>query len=212
MTKAKNRNWFDKHLNDMYVLKSKTDGYRSRASYKLLEILEGKNLIQRNDVVVDLGSAPGGWSQVARKFVGSKGRVLALDILDMSSIPGVDFICGDFNDEEVYHKLACQVENEEVNVVISDIAPNISGIAAIDLPKHFGLVELAFEFCRQYLCEGGSFIVKLFQGEGFDEFVRESRKCFVNVKLVKPKASRRMSREVYMVGKGFKFEKEQLGE
>ena len=208
MTKAKNRNWFDKHLNDMYVLKSKTDGYRSRASYKLLEILQGKNLIQRNDVVVDLGSAPGGWSQVARKFVGSKGRVLALDILDMSSIPGVDFICGDFNDEEVYRKLACQVENEKVNVVISDIAPNISGIAAIDLPKHFGLVELAFEFCRQYLCEGGSFIVKLFQGEGFDEFVRESRKCFVNVKLVKPKASRRTSREVYMVGTGFKFEKE----
>ena len=93
MTKAKNRNWFDKHLNDMYVIKSKTDGYRSRASYKLLEILQGKNLIQRNDVVVDLGSAPGGWSQVARKFVGSKGRVLALDILDMSSIPGVEFIC-----------------------------------------------------------------------------------------------------------------------
>ena len=212
MTKAKNRNWFDKHLNDMYVLKSKTDGYRSRASYKLLEILEGKNLIQRNDVVVDLGSSPGGWSQVARKFVGSKGRVLALDILDMSNIPGVDFICGDFNDEEVYRKLARQVENEEVNVVISDIAPNISGIAAVDLPKHFGLVELAFDFCRQYLCEGGSFIVKLFQGEGFDEFVRESRKCFVNVKLVKPKASRRMSREVYMVGIGFKFEKEQLGE
>ena len=208
MTKAKNRNWFDKHLNDMYVLKSKTDGYRSRASYKLLEILQGKNLIQRNDVVVDLGSAPGGWSQVARKFVGSKGRVLALDILDMSSIPGVDFICGDFNDEEVYRKLVCQVENEKVNVVISDIAPNISGIAAIDLPKHFGLVELAFEFCRQYLCEGGSFIVKLFQGEGFDEFVRESRKCFVNVKMVKPKASRTMSREVYMVGTGFKFEKE----
>ena len=208
MTKAKNRNWFDKHLNDMYVLKSKTDGYRSRASYKLLEILQGKNLIQRNDVVVDLGSAPGGWSQVARKFVGSKGRVLALDILDMSSIPGVDFICGDFNDEEVYRKLACKVEDEEVNVVISDIAPNISGIAAIDLPKHFGLVELAFEFCRQYLCEGGTFIVKLFQGEGFDEFVRESRKCFVNVKLVKPKASRRTSREVYMVGTGFKFEKE----
>ena len=173
-----------------------------------MEILQGKNLIQRNDVVVDLGSAPGGWSQVARKFVGSKGRVLALDILDMSSIPGVDFICGDFNDEEVYRKLACQVENEKVNVVISDIAPNISGIAAIDLPKHFGLVELAFEFCHQYLCEGGSFIVKLFQGEGFDEFVRESRKCFVNVKLVKPKASRRMSREVYMVGTGFKFEKE----
>ena len=208
MTKAKNRNWFNKHLNDMYVLKSKTDGYRSRASYKLLEILQGKNLIQRNDVVVDLGSAPGGWSQVARKFVGSKGRVLALDILDMSSIPGVDFICGDFNDEEVYRKLACQVEDEEVNVVISDIAPNISGIAAIDLPKHFGLVELAFEFCRQYLCKGGNFIVKLFQGEGFDEFVRESRKCFVNVKLVKPKASRRTSREVYMVGTGFKFEKE----
>ena len=156
----------------------------------------------------DLGSAPGGWSQVARKFVGSKGRVLALDILDMSSIPGVDFICGDFNDEEVYRKLVCQVENEEVNVVISDIAPNISGIAAIDLPKHFGLVELAFEFCRQYLCKGGNFIVKLFQGEGFDEFVRESRKCFVNVKMVKPKASRRMSREVYMVGTGFKFEKE----
>ena len=208
MTKAKNRNWFDKHLNDMYVIKSKTDGYRSRASYKLLEILQGKNLIQRNDVVVDLGSAPGGWSQVARKFVGSKGRVLALDILDMSSIPGVDFICGDFNDEEVYRKLVCQVENEEVNVVISDIAPNISGIAAIDLPKHFGLVELALEFCRQHLCEGGSFIVKLFQGEGFDEFVRESRKCFVNVKMVKPKASRSMSREVYMVGTGFKFEKE----
>ena len=198
MTKAKNRNWFNKHLNDMYVLKSKTEGYRSRASYKLLEILQGKNLIQRNDVVVDLGSAPGGWSQVARKFVGSKGRVLALDILDMSSIPGVDFICGDFNDEEVYRKLACQVEDEKVNVVISDIAPNISGIAAIDLPKHFGLVELAFEFCRQYLCKGGNFIVKLFQGEGFDEFVRESRKWFVNVKLVKPKASRRMSREVYM--------------
>ena len=208
MTKAKNRNWFNKHLSDTYVLKSKTDGYRSRASYKLLEILQGKNLIQRNDVVVDLGSAPGGWSQVARKFVGSKGRVLALDILDMSSIPGVDFICGDFNDEEVFRKLACQVENDEVNVVISDIAPNISGIAAIDLPKHFGLVEMAFEFCRQYLREGGNFIVKLFQGEGFDEFVRESRKCFVNVKLVKPKASRRTSREVYMVGTGFKFEKE----
>ena len=189
-------------------LNQKQKGTDHGQAINFWKFYKGKNLIQRNDVVVDLGSAPGGWSQVARKFVGSKGRVLALDILDMSSIPGVDFICGDFNDEEVYRKLVCQVENEEVNVVISDIAPNISGIAAIDLPKHFGLVELALEFCRQHLCEGGSFIVKLFQGEGFDEFVRESRKCFVNVKLVKPKASRRTSREVYMVGTGFKFEKE----
>ena len=204
----KSNSWRIKQHRDQFFKKSKTLGYRSRASFKLIQLNDKFKFLKKNIKLLDLGASPGGWSQVARKFVGSKGRVLALDILDMSSIPGVDFICGDFNDEEVYRKLACQVENEEVNVVISDIAPNISGIAAIDLPKHFGLVELAFEFCRQYLCEGGTFIVKLFQGEGFDEFVRVSRKRFVNVKMVKPKASRKMSREVYMVGTGFKFEKE----
>ena len=153
-----------------------------------------------------MGSYPGSWSQVACELVGSTGKVAAIDKQEMK-LQNCFFI---HKSIEEIHESDFEEISEFIpfDLVLSDMAPNISGIAAIDLPKHFGLVELAFEFCRQYLCEGGNFIVKLFQGEGFDEFVRESRKCFVNVKLVKPKASRRMSREVYMVGTGFKFEKE----
>lgn len=204
MAKSKSRRWIKQHLKDPYVQQSQKDGYRSRASYKLLEVLEKDNLIKPGMTVVDLGAAPGGWSQVAAELVGHDGKVFALDILPMDNIAGVEFIQGDFTEEAVYQKLLVMIGDQPVDLVISDMAPNLSGVRAVDQPKSMYLVELALDLARQVMKPGGVFVAKIFQGEGFDQFVRETRTLFNSVSMRKPDASRAKSREVYMVGKGYK--------
>ncbi len=181
------------------------EGYRSRAVYKLLEIQQRSRLLQPGQVVVDLGAAPGGWSQVAEKIVGSKGAVIALDILPMEPLPGVEFIQGDFREDEVLAKLRNLLAKRPVDLVISDMAPNISGMAAVDQPRAIYLGELALAFASEVLQPGGGFVVKLFQGEGFDQYIRDVRGLFKRVVTRKPKASRSRSREVYLVAEGFKL-------
>ena len=203
MAKSKNRKWIDRHVSDVYVKKSKSDGFRSRASYKLLEILKSKPLIRRGDTVVDLGCAPGGWSQVAKSVVGAEGTVIGVDILEMAPVPETEFIQGDFSEKQVLDLLCSKLENKNVKLVISDMAPNITGVSAIDLPAHYELVDLAVEFCSAKLSEGGHLIIKLFQGTGFDLAVRDIRQSFKKVKLIKPEASRKKSREVYLLGESF---------
>ena len=204
MAKSKNRSWIKQHVKDPYVKQSQVDGYRSRASYKLLEIVEKDRLIRSGMTVVDLGSAPGGWSQVAARLVGHTGRVHALDLLPMDSIAGVDFIQGDFTEEDVFDELLRLIENRPVDLVISDMAPNLSGNKAVDQPAVMYLAELAVELAEKVLTSNGVFIAKLFQGQGFDPFVLQVRKLFNGVSIIKPDASRSRSREVYLVAKGLK--------
>jgi 23S rRNA (uridine2552-2'-O)-methyltransferase len=204
MAKSKNRNWIKRHVKDPYVVQSQRDGYRSRASYKLLEMIEKDRLIRSGMVVVDLGSAPGGWSQVAANYVGDKGRVIAVDILPMDPIAGVSFIQGDFTEDVLLATLLAELGSQSVDLVISDIAPNLTGAKAVDQPAVMYIAELAVDFARQHLTNEGVFIVKLFQGEGFDEFVRMTRTLFNSVSLKKPDASRPKSREVYLLAKGLK--------
>ena len=204
MTKSKNRSWIKQHVKDPYVKQSQVDGYRSRASYKLLEIVEKDRLIRSGMTVVDLGSAPGGWSQVAARLVGHTGRVHALDLLPMDSIAGVDFIQGDFTEEDIFDELLKLIENRPVDLVISDMAPNLSGNKAVDQPAVMYLAELAVELAEKVLTSDGVFIAKLFQGQGFDPFVLQVRTLFNGVSIIKPDASRSRSREVYLVAKGLK--------
>jgi len=204
MAKSKNRTWIKQHVKDPYVVQSQRDGYRSRASYKLLEIVEKGRFIKPGMVVVDLGSAPGGWSQVAAKLVGHGGAVVAVDILPMDPIAGVSFIQGDFTEESVLQQLLNNIENRPVDLVISDMAPNLTGMKAVDQPAVVYLAELAVDLAQQVLKKEGVFIAKLFQGEGFDEFVRTTRTVFNTVSLKKPDASRAKSREVYLVAKGLR--------
>ena len=204
MAKSKDRSWIKKHVNDPYVKKAQVDGYRSRASYKLLELVEKERLIRSGMTVVDLGSTPGGWSQVAARLVGHDGRVHALDILPMDAVAGVDFIQGDFTDECVFEELLVLIENRPVDLVISDMAPNLSGNKAVDQPAVIYLAELALELAEKVLTSNGVFVAKLFQGQGFDPFVLAVRKLFNVVSIIKPGASRSRSREVYLVAKGLK--------
>ncbi|MDA7571485.1 23S rRNA (uridine(2552)-2'-O)-methyltransferase RlmE [Porticoccaceae bacterium] len=204
MAKSKNRSWIKQHVKDPYVKQSQVDGYRSRASYKLLEIVEKDRLIRSGMTVVDLGSAPGGWSQVAARLVGHTGRVHALDLLHMDSIAGVDFIQGDFTEEDIFDELLKLIENRPVDLVISDMAPNLSGNKAVDQPAVMYLAELAVELAEKVLTINGVFIAKLFQGQGFDPFVLQVRTLFNGVSIIKPDASRSRSREVYLVAKGLK--------
>ncbi|MCR6652683.1 MAG: 23S rRNA (uridine(2552)-2'-O)-methyltransferase RlmE [Cellvibrionaceae bacterium] len=197
--------WLQEHFNDHYVKESQKDGYRSRASYKLLEIQQKDKLLRPGMVVVDLGAAPGGWSQVAAPIVGDKGMVLASDILPMDSLEGVTFIQGDFTEEAVFAQLLAALDGRPVDVVISDMAPNMSGIAGVDQPKTMHLVELALDMARQVLRPGGSFVCKVFHGEGFDTWMKECKGMFDKVATRKPDASRSRSREVYVVGKGFRL-------
>jgi 23S rRNA (uridine2552-2'-O)-methyltransferase len=194
MAKSKNRSWIKQHVNDPYVQLSQKDGYRSRASYKLLEIIGKDNLIRHGMTVVDLGAAPGGWSQVAAKLVGHEGRVHAVDLLPMDGIAGV----------EILQQLLALIDNRPVDLVISDMAPNLSGSKAVDQPASLYLVELALDLACKVMKPEGVFITKIFQGEGFDEFVRHVRTLFNTVSMRKPDASRAKSREVYMVAKGLK--------
>jgi len=205
MAKSKSSHqWMQRHVNDEYVKRSQADGYRSRASYKLLEIQQRDHIIRPGQVIVDLGAAPGGWSQVAAKLVGSKGRVLATDLLEMDPIQDVDFVQGDFREQDVVDQLIALLQGRKLDLVISDIAPNISGMSAVDQPRAMYLCELALDFARQQLRSGGGLVVKVFHGEGFDDFIRDARTSFDRVVTRKPKASRPKSREVYMVATGFK--------
>lgn len=204
MSQAKNRNWIQRHLNDPYVKLSQQDGYRSRAVYKLLEIHEKDKLFQAGMTVVDLGAAPGGWSQLAVKRVGPKGKVIALDLLAMEPIPGVDIIQGDFIESEVYHLLQKMLDNKPVDLIISDMAPNLSGQKAVDQPRSIYLAELALDFASSHLKKGGNLLVKTFQGEGFDELCQALRARFAKLIIRKPDASRDCSREVYCLAKSLR--------
>ena len=188
-----------RHVNDEYVKRSKREGYRSRAAYKLLEIQEKDRVLKPGQVVVDLGAAPGGWSQVAADIVGPSGDVIAIDLLDMDTVPGVTFIRDDFREDRAVDALAALLNGRPVDLVISDMAPNVSGVAAVDQPRAMHLVELALEFCDRHLKPGGGFVCKVFHGEGFDEWMREVKQRFGRAVTRKPKASRPNSREVYLV-------------
>ncbi|AJQ97284.1 23S rRNA (uridine(2552)-2'-O)-methyltransferase RlmE [Gynuella sunshinyii] len=195
--------WLKEHFDDVYVQRSRQDGYRSRASYKLLEINEKGQFIKPGMTVIDLGSAPGGWSQVAAKLVGDHGRVIASDILPMDAIAGVDFIQGDFTEQEVFDQIMELLDAQLADLVISDMAPNMSGMSAVDQPKAMYLVELALDMALQTLRPGGAFIAKVFQGEGFDAYLRSVRDSFRKVSTRKPSSSRSRSREVYLVAEDY---------
>ena len=192
--------WMQEHLNDEFVKRAQKDGYRARAAYKLLEIDDKDKLIKPGMTVVDLGSTPGSWSQVAVQRIKGQGRVIALDILDMHPIPGVDFICGDFREEEVLKKLEFSLNGKLVDLVIADMAPNMSGVKDVDQAGATYLTELALDFCQQWLKPGGNFLVKVFIGSGFEEIVKQMRGQFEKVVTRKPKASRDRSSEVYLLG------------
>lgn len=202
--KGSSKRWLKEHFDDSYVLRAKQEGYRSRACYKLMELDEKDRLLRPGMTVVDLGSAPGGWSQVAAERVGQRGRVVASDILPMDSLAGVDFVQGDFTEQQVFDSIMEIIAGEGVDLVISDMAPNMSGMAAVDQPQSMYLVELALDMARQVLSPGGAFVAKVFQGEGFDQFLKDLRTSFSAVNTRKPAASRSRSREVYLVCKGFK--------
>jgi len=188
-----------RHINDEYVKRSKREGFRSRAAYKLLEIQEKSQILRPGQVVVDLGAAPGGWSQVAADLVGPKGEVIAFDILEMDPLPGVTFIQGDFREDAALQLLEGVLDGRQLDLVISDMAPNVSGVTAVDQPRAMFLCELALDFCVQHLRPGGGFVCKVFHGEGFDQWMREVKSCFGRAVTRKPKASRANSREVYLV-------------
>ncbi len=198
------KKWMDEHVNDPYVKKAQQDGYRSRASYKLIEINEKDALYRPGSTVVDLGAAPGGWSQIIAPAVGEHGRVIASDILPMDSIIGVNFIQGDFTEEAVYEEILAALDGGQADTVVSDMAPNLSGVKNTDQYAAMYLVELALDMARNVLKPGGSFCAKVFQGVGYEEYLKEVRQSFNKVIVRKPAASRPRSREVYLVGKGFK--------
>ena len=194
--------WLREHFNDPYVKRAQAEGWRSRAVFKLEELIERDRLLKPGMIIVDLGAAPGGWSQVARERLGDKGRVIALDILPMQGIGGVEFILGDFREESVLAQLEQALAGAQVDLVLSDMAPNMSGVNAVDQPRSMHLVELAEEFAAQHLRQGGAFLTKVFQGEGFDDFVRRLRAGYERVSIRKPKASRARSPEVYALAMG----------
>ena len=202
--RSSSKAWLKEHRDDPYVQQALREGYRSRACYKLLELQEKDRLIRPGMTVVDLGSAPGGWSQVAADLVGHKGRVVASDILHMDNLAGVEFIQGDFTEDAVFEQILAAIGEDAVDVVVSDMAPNMSGMTAVDQPKSMYLVELALDMARRVLSPGGSFVAKVFQGEGFDQLFRDARGSFDKVLTRKPKASRPRSREVYLVATGYK--------
>lgn len=197
------KRWLKEHFSDAYVKRAQQEGYRSRAVFKLSEIQEKDHLIKPGMTIVDLGAAPGGWSQIVKEIVGDKGKVIALDILPMEAVPGVEFIQGDFTDTSVFELLLTHVDKGEVDLVISDMAPNISGMKAVDQPRAMYLSELALEFALEVLKPGGDFLVKVFQGEGFDTYLKTLRQQFKRVAVRKPKASRARSNEVYLLARGF---------
>ena len=204
--------WMQEHVNDPYVKLAQKDGYRARAAYKLLEIDDKDRLIRPGMVVVDLGSTPGSWSQVAIQRLKGHGRVIALDLLAMVGIPGVEFIQGDFREDEILEQLEEKLNGQQIDLVISDMAPNISGISSVDQPNAVYLTELAVDFSLKWLKPEGNFLVKVFVGSGFDEIVKIMRASFEKVVTRKPKASRDRSTEVYLLGLKRKFSDEPIEE
>ena len=196
--------WMHEHVNDPYVRRAQAEGMRSRAAYKLQQLAERDHLLKPGMVVVDLGAAPGGWSQVAGRAAGPKGRVVAVDLLEMTPVTGVTFIHGDFGDEAVLAEVETALGGSGADLVLSDMAPNISGVASVDQARSVALAELALEFAVNHLKPQGNFLVKVFQGSGFDALVADIRRKFVQVMIRKPEASRSRSNEVYVVAKGLK--------
>ncbi len=194
--------WLKEHFSDPFVKKAQKEGMRSRAAYKLEELLERDRLLKPHMVVVDLGAAPGGWSQQVRRQMGDTGRVLALDILEMPPLAGVEFLHGDFREQDVLSAFEAMLGNVPVDLVLSDMAPNKSGMDAVDQPRMMHLAELAMDFADNHLKPGGAFLIKLFQGVGFDDYVRELRRRYEKVAIRKPDASRKRSPEVYALGQG----------
>jgi len=198
------RAWVHDHLNDPWVQRAQAEGYRARAAYKLIEIDERDHLLRSGALVVDLGAAPGSWCQVAVKRCGPKGKVFALDLLPMEAVAGVDFLLGDFSEDAVLEELERRLEGARVDLVMSDMAPNLSGVATVDQARSIHLCELALDFAARHLKPGGQFVVKVFQGEGFMEFRRQMEAAFSSVQVRKPKASRDRSAEVYLLAKGLR--------
>ncbi|MBK5913449.1 23S rRNA (uridine(2552)-2'-O)-methyltransferase RlmE [Rhodocyclus purpureus] len=196
--------WMREHVNDSFVQRAKAEGYRSRAAFKLMEIDDRDHLIRPGEAVVDLGAAPGGWTQVVAQRLKGRGRVFALDLLEMTPLAGVTVIQGDFREDEVLQQLEDALAGEKLALVLSDMAPNISGIAISDQARAMYLCELALEFARNWLKPDGAFLVKVFQGHGFDDYVRAMRSTFKTVATRKPDASRDRSSETYLLGKGLK--------
>ncbi len=205
MSRSKSSNqWLKDHHDDAYVLQARKDGYRSRAVYKLIEIQQKDHILKPGQFALDLGAAPGGWSEYISKFAHGRGRLIAVDLLPMEPIAGVEIIQGDFNQQETLDQILDLVDNQLLDLVLSDMAPNISGIDTVDQPRSVYLAELAFELARDCLNENGSFVVKLFQGEGFEALTSAFRLAFKSVKYRKPKASRARSREIYAVCSGLR--------
>ncbi len=196
--------WLQEHFKDTYVKKAHATGARSRAVFKLEEIQQRDRLIKQGMTVVDLGAAPGGWSQYVAKLLAGRGRILALDILDMPPLEGVEFIHGDFTRDEVLQALRTRLAGAPVDLVLSDIAPNMSGVGDVDQARAMHLAELALEFARESLGPGGSFLVKVFQGQGFPEYMRALRADFGQVAARKPKSSRSRSPEVYLLARNYR--------
>jgi len=194
--------WLKEHFSDPFVKKAQAEGLRSRAAYKLEELVERDRLLKPGMVVVDLGAAPGGWSQWVRQALGDHGRVVALDILEMPGLAGVEFLHGDFREDDVLSRLEATLGGHPVDLVLSDMAPNKSGVDAVDQPRAMHLAELAMDFADRHLRPGGTFLIKLFQGVGFDDYVRELRRRYAKVVIRKPAASRKRSPEVYALAQG----------
>ncbi|MDD1611882.1 MAG: 23S rRNA (uridine(2552)-2'-O)-methyltransferase RlmE [Methylococcaceae bacterium] len=202
-TKSSSR-WMQEHFDDEYVKMAQKLGYRSRAVFKLKEIQEKDHILKPGMRIVDLGAAPGGWSQYAKQILGDQGQIVALDILDIEPIDGVEFIQGDFREQTVFDQLMAVLEGKRVDLVMSDMAPNMSGSKGVDQPRSLYLGELALEMAEAVLAKDGAFLVKLFQGEGFENYCKQVQQLFAKVLIRKPKASRPRSNEVYLLARGFK--------
>lgn len=197
------KRWLQAHFSDLYVKKAQAEGYRSRAVYKLQEIDNKEHLLKPGITVIDLGAAPGGWTQYVHQKLQGRGHIIALDILPMDALPGVDFIQGDFREDSVLEDLLTRVPKEGIDLLLSDMSPNMSGTTTVDIPRAMYLVELAFDFANKILKPGGTLVVKVFQGTGFEELVKEARTQFKKVIIRKPMASRPQSREMYLLAKGY---------
>ena len=200
---ASSKRWVEEHNADFYVSQATKLGYRSRASFKIIEIQEKYKIFRKDMFIVDLGAAPGGWSQQIVKYMGANGKLIALDLLDMPPIAGADFIQGDFSSDETYEKLNTLVNYKKIDSIVSDMAPNMSGNKTSDQAKSIHLLELALDFAKENLVVNGSFVTKLFQGQGSDEFIKLVKTNFSKVIQFKPKSSRPRSREIYIIAQGF---------
>ena len=202
--KGSSARWMHEHFKDEYVKQAQKEGYRSRAVYKLLEINEKVNFIKPGASVLDLGAAPGGWSQIAKKITGDNSLVIASDILEIDPIDGVTFIQGNFTDDEVYEEIISSTKNQQFDIVLSDMAPNFSGQPSVDLPRAMNLCDLALDMAIKVLSKNGYFFIKVFQGPGFDDFIANCRNHFSSVSIKKPQASRPRSKEVYLLANQLK--------